>query len=630
MKFMKLILVLLCVSILMQGLAFVSAAEPNVQAVGEGLFYCRGALAKLNNSTALLYAYDKIVEGVAASAQTIEVYNGTNSLSQAELKVVFDAYRRDHTEHFWLGNTYSVSYTEQTVISIAPAYVMSGETLENAKLLFEQALSNAVSRLVDMNDEYEKEKYLHDRLAVGVTYRESANAHNAYGALVEGVAVCEGYAEALQCLLHRAGIQSLIVLGSSINPSTKLPENHAWNMVRINGKYYHTDLTWNDQEGNLFYAYFNQTDTVIREDHTVTATAFELPACTATEANYFVKNGSMIGTDYTVDSIAAALKTNDLSLRVYSTGSPEALTQWFYQNISLIAQKAGVSGSFSYGYSQMGRELVLYIETCKHSTLTYMAPSPVSCTEDGNVAYYICTCGKWFSDAEAENEIQNHESVKLLSMGHAWTVKTVDATHLREKAADCRTFDTYWTECAECHAVSDTQYFESTERGAHKYSTKWNPGDATGHWHKCDYCDVHDTPTAHVPGAPATETMPQTCTECGYELAPIVHVHRLQAVGPQDAACGKAGKKAYYLCACGQAYEDAEGTLAIPSLTEWGNLPALEHEDADGDGVCEVCGEISGMFGLPLSRQTLIYLAVGAGGVLLLIVIIAAASKRRR
>ncbi len=626
---MRILLFLLCGALFFSGMTLAPAASTPESRNVQPIYYCREALATLNNAAALQYAYDQIVAGVEVSAESIEVYDGTNAITRDELKIVFDAYRRDHTEQFWLGNSYSVSYTEQSVISIAPEYMMSGETLKNAKLLFEQVLSNTVAQVADMQDEYEIEKYLHDRLAVGVTYVESANAHNAYGALVEGKAVCEGYAEALQCLLHRAGIQSLIVLGSSINPSTGISENHAWNMVRINGKYYHTDLTWNDQESTLFYAYFNQTDSVITEDHVITPTAYALPACNDIAANYFVKNGNVIGSDYTVDSVAELLLQNGLAASVYVMGDADAFLQWFYQNVVAIAGKAGVSGAFSYGFSQMGRELLLHIDTCKHTSLTEIKAKPVNCTEDGNTAYYTCTCGRWFSDAAAKDEIVNHESVKILSVGHQWTVRVEDEAHLRQSASNCRETGSYWLECATCHGISDEKYFESTQYGSHVYGTEWQKGDENGHWHKCTYCDAYDTPTAHTPGAPATTEAPQLCTDCGYELAPVIHVHDLKEVASVQAACEKDGKKGYYLCACGAAFEDAEGTVEILALDAWGIIPALSHVDEDGDGVCDTCNDVSGMFGLPVTKQTLIYIAAG-GGVLLLLIIIVAATKRRR
>lgn len=89
----------------------------------------------------------------------------------------------------------------------------------------------------------------------------------------------------------RAGIQSFLITGSSVNPSTGTSEGHAWNAVRIDGKYYHVDVTWDDQGDNLFYAYFNKSTAVIREDHTIDEPAYALPVCTGEEADYFVVNG---------------------------------------------------------------------------------------------------------------------------------------------------------------------------------------------------------------------------------------------------------------------------------------------------------------------------------------------------
>ena len=89
---------------------------------------------------------------------------------------------------------------------------------------------------------------LHDRLAAQVMYDGSAaNAHDAYGALVDGKAVCEGYAKAFQYLLQKAGMQSFLITGSSTNPVSGTAEGHAWNVVRVAGEYYHVDTVWDDQ-----------------------------------------------------------------------------------------------------------------------------------------------------------------------------------------------------------------------------------------------------------------------------------------------------------------------------------------------------------------------------------------------
>ncbi len=497
-----------------------SAAEPPDEPSPFTDYYCREALKALPNATALLYAYDQMVAGVEVSLTEISVYDGVNPISYEELEVAMDAYRRDHAEHFWLGTAFSVSYDATTVYKVRPTYTLSGDALTGAKVQFEEAITRMLADVTPTMNEFERERILHDSLAAKVTYVEGSHAHDAYGALVQGEAVCEGYAEALQVLCHRAGLQSLLVMGSSINPSTNQPEGHAWNMVRIDGKYYHVDLTWNDQGATLYHAYFNLTDALIREDHTVTETAYALPTCNTDDAHYFTVMGGKI-TEYTDASIGTLLRENDLSASLYLTGDKATFLSWYSNNIRAIATQAGVNGAFTYGYVSLGREVILMIETCRHTSLTPVTSTPADCTTDGNSAYFICTCGKWFSDAAATEEIRNHDSVRIPTSGHDWSEKLADNAHLRSTAADCRTSDTYWHDCANCNEISTNAYWSSEQYGAHDYKTEWS-SDTDGHFHACRYCDDERDRSSHVPGEEATETTPQICTECQYVLTPAL------------------------------------------------------------------------------------------------------------
>lgn len=105
-------------------------------------------------------------------------------------------------------------------------------------------------------------------------------------------------------------------------------------------------------------------------------------------------------------------------------------------------------------------------------TLTLTPAKPADCTKDGNEAYYTCSgCDKWFLDAAGTREITDRISVVIPMTGHA--------------------------------------YDESA----------WGYQTADGHAHKCQKCDAHDEVKEHTPGV-TTETMPQTCMVCGYEIAP--------------------------------------------------------------------------------------------------------------
>lgn len=323
-------------------------------------YYGRAALSELTNAGALLYAYDNIVAGIEASAEEISVYDGTNPITQAELETVFDAYRRDHTEHFWLGNGYEILFTESTATALKPEYIMSGDELETAKAAFNAAAEALLAGITSDMSEYEREKMLHDKLAAAVSYEETANAHNAYGALVGGKAVCEGYAEAYQYLLQLAGLQAFIANGTAINSETGNSENHTWNLVRIDGEYYNVDLTWDDQDEMLFYAYFNKTDSQITEDHTVSAPDYALPECTAKTADYFSVNGGELPA-FNLAAVAELLSNGGGTARVYITGSTSEFIGAFTANLAALAQKLGLKGNIVSGFTALGRELILTV-----------------------------------------------------------------------------------------------------------------------------------------------------------------------------------------------------------------------------------------------------------------------------
>ena len=61
-----------------------------------------------------------------------------------------------------------------------------------------------------------------------------------YGGLVNHTAVCLGYAMTFQLLCDLAEVECITVVGAAFNSE----EDHAWNMVRLNGKWYCVDVTW--------------------------------------------------------------------------------------------------------------------------------------------------------------------------------------------------------------------------------------------------------------------------------------------------------------------------------------------------------------------------------------------------
>ncbi|MNI34650.1 Transglutaminase-like superfamily protein [compost metagenome] len=89
--------------------------------------------------------------------------------------------------------------------------------------------------------------------------------YTAYEGLRTGEAVCQGYSLLTYQLLKTAGFASLIVEGTAGGQA------HAWNLVLLDGKWYHLDTTWDDPLSNgpeqVRYDYYLRTDNEMKVDH---------------------------------------------------------------------------------------------------------------------------------------------------------------------------------------------------------------------------------------------------------------------------------------------------------------------------------------------------------------------------
>ncbi len=131
---------------------------------------------------------------------------------------------------------------------------------------------------------------------------DAPDSQNLYSVLVNGASVCQGYAKATQYLLNHLGIPCVLVQGQ-VEPG----EGHAWNLLLLNGEYYYMDTTWGDasyrqtesslQEQDWLpqvnYDYLCVTTRQLLRTH-VPSEAVPLPDCTATQDNYYVREGCLL------------------------------------------------------------------------------------------------------------------------------------------------------------------------------------------------------------------------------------------------------------------------------------------------------------------------------------------------
>ncbi len=95
--------------------------------------------------------------------------------------------------------------------------------------------------------------------------------HTAYGALMNGSAVCDGYAQAFKVLLNELGFENHLIFGITTDADGVFQEDnrHAWNIVKYNGAFTHFDTTWDDPtySDKIRHTYYFIDTEEIKEDH---------------------------------------------------------------------------------------------------------------------------------------------------------------------------------------------------------------------------------------------------------------------------------------------------------------------------------------------------------------------------
>jgi hypothetical protein len=150
----------------------------------------------------------------------------------------------------------------------------------------------------------EKEMQIHDYCVENFSYDFSFGKYSrcVLGPVTEKTAVCEGIAKFVKLACDYTGLKCLVAAGNASNPvQPGKMEPHAWNIVKIDGKTYHLDVTY-DMSVNKWskrYDYFNLSDEDIKIDHAATGS---VPACAASGNDYYSVNSMVANSPSELES----------------------------------------------------------------------------------------------------------------------------------------------------------------------------------------------------------------------------------------------------------------------------------------------------------------------------------------
>lgn len=276
--------------------------------------------------------YDEIYGNIQSLTPQFSLLNDTTT---ERINDIVHAVYYDNPELFWIDSSYRYGYTsDQRITNLTIHFNETAENFAAGKEQFEAAADKIIEGAMAFSSDLEKEKYVHDALVTSVEYRlNSPLNQSAYSALVEGKSVCAGYSRAFQYILMKLGIPCYYAVGYA-------EQDHAWNIVELDGQYYNVDLSWNDPIGNppdeIHYEYFNITDGQMAYDHERRDLSVNLPPCQGTDLSY----NSTFGAD---SPVQAGGRPRECGEAGFSEGEVIASVEAYYAagKAALIASGPG-------------------------------------------------------------------------------------------------------------------------------------------------------------------------------------------------------------------------------------------------------------------------------------------------
>lgn len=249
-----------------------------------------------------------------------------------DLYAAYDAMYYDYPEFFWLNSGWQgnpeYSWSSGGYDMELEMYCYDYWTYTTNKSGYIDAVISEAERIANLaaakENDYEKIKFVHDYLVVNAEYdyvcleeinktvqrASSQQSHSVYGALVNKVCVCDGYAKTFQLITYMLGINAPYVEGDAGG-------GHAWNYVVLDGNEYWMDVTWDENElegdnGKLLapnganYSYFCADDDKLYKTHKPDST-FKIPVCDSTKYNFFYYEDSFLDS-YDYDEVVEAVE----------------------------------------------------------------------------------------------------------------------------------------------------------------------------------------------------------------------------------------------------------------------------------------------------------------------------------
>jgi len=216
-------------------------------------------------------------------------------VAQWELDYVWWLFTYDNPHLYWANTTtynYNLYYNNEVCDVFPSYYVTDANEIKKLGKRIDAVLQPIIEEARKQPDNYSTVLYLHDALCDMAEYQLTNKYEQCsiVGTALENKAQCEGYAKTFMYLCQSVGIPAVVITGTSYG------EDHAWNRLQLDGKWYLFDVTWDDT--NSSYDYFGLTDAQMEAANHNTGTWFPMEGAQAnsTDYNYYLREGITVHT----------------------------------------------------------------------------------------------------------------------------------------------------------------------------------------------------------------------------------------------------------------------------------------------------------------------------------------------
>lgn len=163
----------------------------------------------------------------------------------SEVQEYYYLMKWQHPELYYFDYIGDIKGTQDGIIrTLSFNYKISKEKMLSERKFIEEETDKLINKIGKDWSELEKALYVHDWLDVNFMYDYrlfeglGSENHDILGFLRDKIGVCQSYAYTYMYILRRLGMNCYYVISEV--------DNHGWNVVEIDGKWYHVDATYDD------------------------------------------------------------------------------------------------------------------------------------------------------------------------------------------------------------------------------------------------------------------------------------------------------------------------------------------------------------------------------------------------